>query len=281
LISIPIHITDALIIFKLKLRADIMNKYLFIKALKLFLLISISLFATACMMQRAHTNAQWQNLSNSSNYTDNYIVQSGDSLSSIAARYGLDFREIAAFNNIAPPYRIYKGQNLRIPARSMPVASSPPSTNQGKMRQLHPRFSKQSFSQQSTTYLNSSGICYPSPAWQWPSRGTVQPTVSSTGTQGIHIFGRFGQAIQAAAAGTVLYSGQGVNGYKNLIIIQHDNGFISAYSNNRRRRVSEGQYVAAGQIIAEMGQNNRQYPLLHFEIRCQDRAVDPLYYLPR
>jgi len=89
----------------------------------------------------------------------------------------------------------------------------------------------------------------------------VTKTTSSTSAKGINIFARLGQAIRATAAGTVLYSGKWVNGYKNLIIIQHNNAFISTYSNNRRQRVREGQFVAAGEIIAEMGQNSLYYPV--------------------
>jgi lipoprotein NlpD len=260
-----------------------MNNSLFYKVFKIIVLFSIALFLTACMMQSYDTHQQ--NLFNSSSSANNYIVQRGDSLSSIASRYGLNFQEIAVLNNISSPYRIYVGQNLRIPMRNMPISSTPNPVNQTpthtRMRRLNPRFSKQSFSQPSIISPNSDGNCYPPISWQWPTYGVVEQTTSSTGTQGINIFGYFRQSIQAAASGMVIYSGKGVNGYKNLIIIQHDNAFITTYSHNHRRRVIEGQQVSAGETIAEMGQNIQRRPMLHFEIRCRENAIDPLFYLPK
>jgi len=255
---------------------------LFLKILKIALIIHFSLFSTACVLQRSNPQSQnWQNQSNA-NIPDVYIVQHGDTLSSISRRYGKDFREIAYLNGINPPYRIYIGQRLRIHvSNTTPVVTTPTPTTQGRKRRLHPNFSKQNFTGLSTLSLNSSGNCYPPVQWQWPTRGNVAKTTSSTGAKGINIFARLGQAIRAAATGTVLYSGVGVNGYKNLIIIQHNNAFMSTYSNNHRRYVREGQPVVAGEIIADMGQNSLHYPMLHFEIRCREKALDPLFYLPR
>jgi lipoprotein NlpD len=98
--------------------------------------------------------------------------------------------------------------------------------------------------------------------------------------QGIDILGREGQSVLAAAGGEVVYSGNGLIGYGELIIIKHDETWLSAYGNNRRRRVNEGVNVSAGQVIAEMGQGAGDHAELHFEIRRKGKPVDPLRYLP-
>lgn len=98
---------------------------------------------------------------------------------------------------------------------------------------------------------------------------------------GLDIGGQVGQPVRAAAAGTVVYSGNGLIGYGELIIIKHNERLLSAYGHNRRRLVEEGETVSAGQEIAEMGRNDRHEALLHFEIRNDGRPVDPQQFLPR
>jgi murein DD-endopeptidase MepM/ murein hydrolase activator NlpD len=124
------------------------------------------------------------------------------------------------------------------------------------------------------------GSCSPPVNWQWPTRGQTQPSLSDSGRKGIRILGQVRQPIRAAAAGTVSYSGTGLQGYHNLIIIQHNAAFLSVYANNHQRLVREGMRVASGQVIAEMGVDAQRQPALHFEIRCQGKAVDPVPYLP-
>ena len=98
---------------------------------------------------------------------------------------------------------------------------------------------------------------------------------------GLDISGTAGQAVQSAAPGTVVYSGSGLIGYGELIIIKHNDEFLSAYAHNRQRLVEEGAVVSAGQKIAEMGKNDRNETVLHFEIRVNGRPVDPRKYLPQ
>lgn len=119
--------------------------------------------------------------------------------------------------------------------------------------------------------------------WTWPANGQVivgfvpgDPT-----RQGIDIAGRAGDPVRAAAAGTVVYSGNGLIGYGELIIVKHSPGFLSAYGHNRKRLVHEGERVAAGQVIAEMGSTGASRDELHFEIRKNGKPVDPLAFLPR
>jgi lipoprotein NlpD len=119
-------------------------------------------------------------------------------------------------------------------------------------------------------------------AWRWPTQGQIIGRyVSGDQTQqGINIAGKSGQPIAAAADGVVVYSGAGLVGYGELIIIKHSNEWLSAYAHNRRRMVAEGTKVKAGDVIAEMGSSGAIRDMLHFEIRRNGKPVDPLGYLP-
>lgn len=119
--------------------------------------------------------------------------------------------------------------------------------------------------------------------WIWPSEGTVisRYVQGDTAQQGINIGGKSGQAIKASSDGTVVYSGAGLVGYGELIIIKHSNEWLSAYAHNRRRLVAEGAKVKAGEVIAEMGRTGTIRDMLHFEIRRNGKPVDPMLYLPK
>ncbi|MDA0823392.1 MAG: peptidoglycan DD-metalloendopeptidase family protein [Proteobacteria bacterium] len=117
-------------------------------------------------------------------------------------------------------------------------------------------------------------------AWMWPTSGTVQSASSALGTKGIEILGKTGQPVVAAASGTVVYSGSGLRGYGQLIIVKHNEEFLSAYAHNDKLIVSEGVAVKQGQKIAEMGNSDAKRVMLHFEIRRDGKAVEPLQYLP-
>lgn len=120
-------------------------------------------------------------------------------------------------------------------------------------------------------------------SWRWPSEGTViaRYVQGDTSQQGINIGGKSGQAVKASSDGTVVYSGAGLVGYGELIIIKHNNEWLSAYAHNRRRLVAEGTKVKAGDVIAEMGRTGTMRDMLHFEIRRNGKPVDPLLYLPK
>ena len=119
-------------------------------------------------------------------------------------------------------------------------------------------------------------------AWRWPTSGqTISRFVAGEPTkQGIGVAGNAGQAVVAAADGEVVYSGSGLIGYGELIIVRHSDTFLSAYGHNRKRLVNEGQKVKAGQQIAEMGRSGASRDMLHFEIRRNGKPVDPLPFLP-
>jgi lipoprotein NlpD len=120
------------------------------------------------------------------------------------------------------------------------------------------------------------------PRWQWPTRGNlVGRFVPGDQTrQGIDIAGQAGQRVDAAADGVVVYSGAGLVGYGELVIVKHSDEWLSAYAHNRRRLVAEGTRVRAGDAIAEMGRSGAIRDMLHFEIRRNGKPVDPLQYLP-
>lgn len=201
-----------------------------------------------------------------------YVVQRGDNLYRIAFNHRLDVRDVAARNRIAPPYTIYPGQRLllggtapapivastRRPSATVPppVASRPMVTALPPMR---------------------------SGAWRWPAQGQmVGRFVAGDQTrQGLDIAGSAGQAVNAAADGVVVYSGAGLVGYGELIILKHSEEWLSAYGHNRKRLVNEGQSVKAGQQIAEMGRSGASRDMLHFEVRRNGKPVDPLPLLPQ
>lgn len=122
---------------------------------------------------------------------------------------------------------------------------------------------------------NDSGI-----DWAWPGGGKLLAAFSEPSSKGVDLAGKPGDPVLAAAAGKVMYVGSGIRGYGNLVIIKHENGFLSAYAHNRRILVKERQAIAKGQKIAEMGDSDADQSKLHFEIRRQGKPVDPLKYLP-
>jgi len=196
---------------------------------------------------------------------DFYRVRPGDTLYSIARRSGRHYRTIARWNHIRPPYTIYPGQILRL----KPPAETKPSLPKTKIRasRSHPR------PKQPKKNLKIH--------WRWPLKGLIVRNFAQTGRKGIDIAAAPGTAVRAAAPGRVVYSGSGLVGYGNLVIIKHGETYLSAYGNNRRLRVREGQRVQAGQVIAEVGRGGDGRAVLHFEIRRHGDPVDPLRYLPK
>lgn len=215
-------------------------------------------------------------------------VQRGDTLYGIAFRAGVDFRDLARWNGIAPPYTIYPGQRLQVRADSRRgnVASGPAATRAPVAplpRPATPRTSTRSPAPSRSPPPVVPAVASGPVTWRWPTRGTVLSAfVAGDNTrQGIDIAGNAGQAVTAAAAGTVVYSGSGLMGYGELVIVKHSDEWLSAYGHNRHRLVAEGERVSAGQTIAEMGRTGASRDMLHFEIRRNGKPVDPLPLLPR
>lgn len=231
-----------------------------------------------------------------------YSVQRGDSLYSIAFRFGLDWRDVAAWNRIGEPYVIRPGQELRLIAppalaqtgpistpRERPVPAPEPRTDSPRpadpVRATAPPGSAQPTRPQAApTPAGAAAVPTRTVAgisWRWPTEGrVVRPFDAAATRRGIGIGGRVGQPVLAAADGQVVYSGTALIGYGELIIVKHSETMLSAYAHNRVRLVEEGARVRAGEQIAEMGMSNRDEELLHFEIRRNGQPENPLNFLP-
>jgi lipoprotein NlpD len=184
-------------------------------------------------------------------YWRTHTVQAGETVKIIAARYGVSPEDLARWNRIENPNLIHVGQRLRLPIRE------PAAALQGSAGP-------------------ASGV-----AWRWPVRGALLTLFEGeNASKGIDIAGAVGTKISAAGDGRVAYAGSGLKGYGELIIIKHNNNFLSAYAYNRTLYVKEGDPVQAGQTIAEMGEGPDRRAALHFEIRQNGQPVDPLRYLP-
>lgn len=234
-----------------------------------------------------------------------YRVRKGDTLFSIAWRTNKDFRSLARWNGIRAPYVIYPGQLIRLKpfqvARGAPVlaqkqtrspvTSASGSSGPSKIRRdagdnrrpkaggENPRPTLHAHkSEPLSRPLAARGKLH----WTWPTQGRVVARWKAGDPlrKGIKIAGSAGQAVRAAESGKVVYSGSGLIGYGRLIIIKHNDKYLSAYGHNRKLLVSQGQLVTRGQKIAEMGTSNDGRALLHFEIRRDGKPVNPMRLLP-
>ena len=204
---------------------------------------------------------------------DYYVVQKGDTLYSIAWQHGYDTRQLASWNGIKPPYTIFPLQKIRL---TSPPPVTQYSTRPEKSRRTYPSTTSSPPPQRQTQAATKL-------VWYWPTSGRLLATFSRTdaGRKGIDIGGRIGQPVRAAAAGKVVYSGNGLRGYGNLIIVKHNEEYFSAYAHNKKNLVKENQNVKARQLIADMGKSGTNQVQLHFEIRRDGKPVNPLSYLPR
>ncbi len=214
-----------------------------------------------------------------------YVVRPQDTLYSIAFRFGRDWKELAASNGIAAPYTIKPGQVIYLSKKKTTAAASKPATPVRQPTTASKPAAKPAAKPATAPVskpVASKPAAAPTGKWLWPAEGSVISRFSSSTTlnKGIDIAGQIGQPVKSTAKGTVVYAGSDLRGYGELIIIKHDDTYISAYGHNRRLLVNEGQQVAAGQQIAEMGSTGTDRVKLHFEIRRQGSPVDPLQYLP-
>ena len=210
--------------------------------------------------------------------TSSYIVTSGDTLYSIALRANTTTTQLARLNSLKQPYTLHPGQKLII---KKPLNHSNAWSRKKKyIAQKNIFFSdKQSVKHNRHQKFSNSSKKNLKNLFRWPIHGTVVRNFIQSGSKGIDIAGKLGDTIRAAASGTVVYSGPGLLGYGNLIIIKHDPHYLTAYANNRRLFVLEGQTVNQGQKIAEVGVITGQKPSLHFEIRRDGKPVNPGLYL--
>jgi lipoprotein NlpD len=237
-----------------------------------------------------------------------HVVKRGDTLYSIAWRYRFDYRRLASWNAIREPYTIYPGQKLRLsqPPRTAATRTTPKSSGTVARKPLPPPGSAKSKSTQasgspaksaskSSKGKKTASAGSPRKAkkevaragnapvkrWYWPAKGKVVTPFSRSGGKGIDIAGKFGQSIVAASNGKVVYSGSGLIGYGQLIIVKHNKRYLSAYAHNNKILVKEGDTVRGGQRIAEMGRSGSNRAMLHFEIRRDGKPIDPIRYLPK
>lgn len=239
-----------------------------------------------------------------------YIVQPGDTLFAIGFRNQLDYRDLADWNHIGGDYLIRAGQVLRLtppvgtdgvlakplpsqaPIIAAPKPIAPPELIAAPKPIAAPALPgpvtlPPVVAIPTVPVLSVPPVPKPMPSssslrWQWPTTGDVIKTYNmAAGSKGIDITGELGQPVNAVSGGKVVYSGSALKGYGELIIIKHDDTYLSAYGHNRRRLVKEGDEVRAGQTIAELGVGPEQKPILHFEIRENGKPVDPMGFLPK
>jgi lipoprotein NlpD len=212
-----------------------------------------------------------------------YAVKRGDTLYSIALEHGHDYRDVAQWNSLDDPTKLRVGQVLRLIPPTAPPAEPAPAVVVGAGRQGGRIDSRPLESPP----LQKPAAAGPAPAreepkleagpiqFAWPVKGKVTAGFAEPRQKGIDIEGRSGDPVIAAAAGRVTYVGSGIPGLGKLIVIKHDQGYITVYAHNKDILVKEQQAVARGQRIAEAGEK------LHFQIRKGAAAVDPLLYLPK
>lgn len=216
------------------------------------------------------TNLVLAGCSSTSDSGATYTVKRGDTLYGISRTTGTSVRDLARLNNISPPYTIEVGQKLKLNGSGASKTTKKNLPLRARRRSpLHLR------------YLN------PRPpvgqrCWRWPTSGKVVLPYSTAdgGNKGIDIAGTRGQPVYAAGAGKVVYVGNQLRGYGNLIMIKHSEDYITAYAHNDKLMVNNGQSVKAGQQIATMGSTDADSVRLHFQIRYRATAIDPLRYLP-
>jgi lipoprotein NlpD len=279
---------------------------------------------------------------------DAYIVKKGDTLYSIALDHGLDYRDLAAWNNLDNPNLILVGQALRVKAPGSPASGDTPVVrpiaggsapeprplgSSSDTLKREPKAGKEPYSEQALArarqkeaepvaiaaapVVKTETTAESKPparseakpeakpdskpearaeaasqskagdaagneeiSWSWPASGKLIGGFSESGNKGIDIGGKAGDPVIAAAGGKVVYSGTGLRGYGKLVIIKHNNTFLTAYAHNQNILVKEGQNVAKGQKIAEMGSTDTDQVKLHFEVRQQGKPVDPIKHLP-
>ena len=270
---------------------------------------------------------------------ESYTVKRGDTLYSIALDNGLDYRELAAWNNISDPAAIKAGLVLRmrppgpvvaaqpeagaqvqpdarvqvqpvtvpgsVETRSLggdsragaePRAGTEPPRPAGDLLKTGPKAMKLPYSEENLAMLLRQSPPQPraepvapqpgaedgqdTVAWIWPAKGRVLAGFSEATNKGVDILGKVGDPVFASASGRVVYSGIGLRGYGKLIIIKHNQTYLSAYAHNSSLLVKEGQNVVRGQKIAEIGNTDSSQAKLHFEIRRLGKPVDPLKFLP-
>ena len=227
------------------------------------------------------TNAITSQASNSA--LTEYTVQNGDTLYAIAFKFGLDYHTLAKLNHLQEPFALHVGDVVCLKAacthshkktRQAVVATKP-----AALKRPAPVMNTTPQKKGVTQKTGNANATF-NGHFQWPATGPMM-NVGSPHNKGINILGIENAPVLAAAAGKVVYAGDRLRGYGRLVIIKHNNIYLTAYAHNNKLLVKEGQFVKAGQEIAKMGNTDAKRVQLHFEIRKNGRPVDPLQYLPK
>ena len=230
-----------------------------------------------------------------------YYVAKGDTLYSISFRFSIDVTSLAKLNRLKAPYTIFPGQILKLTAAQASIATNGKSVSKvshsssvissSNKRQNTSSYSAKSSVQRppKTSKIKSSKKTFKTQksndkGWVWPVKGKIIAKFSTNSAKlnkGLDISAPLGTAVKSSRSGSVVYSGSRLKGYGNLIIVKHNNGYLSAYAHNQSILVKEGDWVKQGQKIATLGSSASIQPKLHFEIRKSGKPVDPLKYLAR
>jgi lipoprotein NlpD len=245
-----------------------LNRFFF----QIFLLVTVFLFA-ACSTAPAPVDSRQPPPSMK---IKTHVVGKGETLFSIAWAYGFDYKALARANGIDQSYVIHPGQVLKL-TDVVPSTASAAVVKAGSDSKTLV-LAKPLPAKSATKNVSDSKL-----AWRWPAPGKVMQAFSESGdvNKGIDIAGKLGDPVCASASGRVVYAGSGLLGYGQLIIIKHNDQFLSAYAHNRILSVKEGDEIKVGQKIAEIGASGADKVKLHFEIRRDGKPVDPEVYLPR
>ena len=243
-------------------------------ALKWSCISGLLLLLNACESRNVLAPVVELNWKAMNSHAKQHVVVRGETLYAVAFRYDQDYQQLAIVNHLKSPYTLRVGQVIHLQTGTQPVTVALPK-----------RVQYRSYAQPALRSAHQPMVTGFQPqyaVWSWPVRGKVVTNfVPQQGKKGINIAGHQGEKIHAAAAGTVAYAGSGLAGYGNLIIIKHNNQYLTAYGNNLHNLVKEGQQIQAGQTIADMGIVDRHYWGLHFEIRKSGKPVNPLSYLQK
>ncbi len=261
------------------------------------------IFMSACSTTEnyAPVNEAW---SQKSEQKGQHVVQKGETLYAIAWRYDIDYRALAEANHLSPPYTLETGQVISLnvpPAKAKPIIVRQQqqyqptpvepeeagwkvkATPAAYVAPIEKQQNTQPAIQPKSTPVQTAPVVAQASAsnqWIWPAKGKIVQGYSPTnGEKGVDIAGTMGEPIYAASSGKVAYAGNGLRGYGNLVIIKHNDEFLSAYAHNQKILVHEGQEIKAGQQIATMGNTESKTVMLHFEIREAGKSVNPLNYV--
>lgn len=261
-------------------------------ALKVFKILISAVFLAACSHTGGPAPVVDLNQPPSRKVT-NHVVAPGETLYSIAWRYGLDYRNLARANKISPSYNIYPGQTLDLRTDRLPAITTTAPQQVTKAAQTSPTVAtspsvkkpsaprSNTLTKQNSTVSNNS-FSNSKVRWIWPAPGPIIGTFQNgkPNSEGIAIGVKKGESVMAAAGGTVVYAGEGLRGYGKLLIIKHSKQYLSAYAHADQILVAEGEKVQAGHKVAEIGSSGTEKTKLYFEIRKDGKPINPLRVLP-